>query len=160
MKTLLLLFALMLPLEVVQTTDSSVMLRWDANSEADLAGYRVYYSQDQGDYVSYVTSGVSISPEATVANLSSGTWYFVATALNLAGQQSGYSNEVSWTLDAQSSPCDIDGNGNVDVVDLQIVINSILGADCQKCDINQSGSVDVIDLQLLINTILGEPCQP
>ena len=90
-----------------------VTLAWDANSETDLAGYKVYYGTTAGD--PYSGSGSSegaspiivplsslanpSSPEFSVHGLADGTYFFVATAYNTAGLESGYSNEVS----AQSS---------------------------------------------------------
>jgi hypothetical protein len=90
-----------------------VTLAWDANSETDLAGYKVYYGTTTGG--PYSGSGSSegaspivvplssltnpSSPEFSVHGLADGTYYFVATAYNTAGLESGYSNEAS----AQSS---------------------------------------------------------
>jgi hypothetical protein len=86
-----------------------VTLAWDANSETDLAGYKVYYGTTAGG--PYSGSGslegaspiiVPLStltnpstPEFSVHGFADGTYYFVATAYNAAGLESGYSNEVS-----------------------------------------------------------------
>jgi hypothetical protein len=86
-----------------------VTLAWDANNETELAGYKVYYGTTAGG--PYSGSGSSegaspivvplsslanpSSPEFSVRGLADGTYYFVATAFNTAGLESGYSNEVS-----------------------------------------------------------------
>jgi hypothetical protein len=88
---------------------SDVTLAWDANSETDLAGYKIYYGNTAGG--PYNASGSSdgaspitvllgslmdpANPEFTVHGLPDGTYYFVATAFDLAGLESGYSNQVS-----------------------------------------------------------------
>ena len=85
-----------------------VTLAWDANTETDLAGYKVYYGTTPGG--SYNGSGSSdgaspiivplgslaspSSPQFTVHGLTEGAYYFVATAYNADGLESGYSNEA------------------------------------------------------------------
>jgi hypothetical protein len=53
--------------------------------------------------------------------------------------------------------CDINGDGSINVLDIQLIINSILGIPGapSHCDINADGSTNVLDLQLLINVVLG-----
>lgn len=55
--------------------------------------------------------------------------------------------------------CDLNQDFSVNVVDLQIEINSILGQS-SGVDVNGDGSTNVVDLQLMINAILtGTNCQ-
>jgi len=74
----------------------SVTLAWDANTELDVAGYRLYYgtasrSYDQSIDVQNVTTNA-------VGNLQEGTTYFFAvTAYSTSGLESDFSNEVSHT---------------------------------------------------------------
>ncbi len=50
---------------------------------------------------------------------------------------------------------DINGDGSIDAVDLQLLINMILsGSFDSKADLNKDSSVDAIDLQALVNVIL------
>lgn len=56
---------------------------------------------------------------------------------------------------------DIDGNGTVDVTDLNLLVNIILGkttSDSSQAtsDIDGNGTVDVTDVNLLVNIILGK----
>ena len=75
----------------------SVSLAWDANSEPDLAGYRVHYGTTSGIYTGTIDVGNFI--EATVPNLTVGTTYFFAvTAYDTAELESEPSNEVSVTI--------------------------------------------------------------
>ena len=59
-------------------------------------------------------------------------------------------------VDAAPVPGDVNRDGLVNAVDIQLVINDVLGLDVPfNCDINCSGSVDAIDIQLVINAVLG-----
>ena len=90
-----------------------VTLAWDANNETDLAGYKIYYKPGasggqnlanypgkgaaEGDSPIVVPLGSlanAASPEFTVHGLVDNTYYFVATAYNTEGLESGPSNEV------------------------------------------------------------------
>ena len=55
------------------------------------------------------------------------------------------------------SRCDLTADGSVNVLDIQLLINTILGipGSIGSADINDDGSTNVLDLQLLINVILG-----
>ena len=86
-----------------------VTLAWDANSETDVAGYKLYYGITAGGPYDGADSSGGASPiiiplsrlpdpeapEVTVYGLAQGTHYFVLTAFNADGLESGYSNEVS-----------------------------------------------------------------
>jgi predicted phage tail protein len=229
---------------------ADVSLAWDANSETDLAGYRIYYGTSSRSYGSPVTLGKVTT--YTVQSLSSGTYFFTVTAFNSSGAESGYSNEVTttiaptdttppvyvaisagsitstgaivtWTTNelsdsqveygitpgfgistvlntalvtshAQSltglspntlyyyrakssdaagnssysgsftfttaairSACDLNADAITNVLDIQLLINVILGTTPNpgNCDLNLDGRVDVLDLQLLSNVVLG-----
>jgi hypothetical protein len=147
-----LLFLLLLMLQVV-VKDNKVTLVWDANSETDLSGYKVYVGHSSRVYDPAITTvGVTPSPTYTVTNLANGTYYFAVTAFNNTGLESGYSNEVSATVMLY----DLNNDGWVNVIDLQLLVNAILGiSNVVGADLNGDGSVNVIDLQLLVNTILS-----
>ena len=78
---------------------ASATVTWNANTEADLAGYRVYVGTTSGTYnfagPFEITNGTSF----TVPNLPVGTTYFFAvTAFDKAGNESTKSGEVSKSL--------------------------------------------------------------
>lgn len=76
----------------------TINLAWDANTETDLAGYKIYQgSAAGGPYTLTQTLGTVTT--ATVTVTTDGKFYFVATAFDTAGNESGYSNEVSKTID-------------------------------------------------------------
>ena len=75
---------------------ASLTLYWDANSEPDLAGYRVHYGTAKYPYGSLVEVG---TPSATITNLKRGVTYsFAVTAYNTSGAESSYSAPLSYTV--------------------------------------------------------------
>ena len=76
---------------------ADVTLTWDANTETDLAGYRLYQKQDSAFppfvKVQNIPKGTQT---ATILNLDSAHSYsFAVTAYNTAGLESAYSNIVT-----------------------------------------------------------------
>ena len=60
-----------------------------------------------------------------------------------------------------SLPGDVNRDGTVDVVDVNIVVNVMLGkptSNVQQAlsDLDHNGSVDVSDINLIINIMLGK----
>jgi hypothetical protein len=89
------LIVLILP--AIAMAGGSVKLSWNANTENDVAGYRIYFGTSSGNY-----SKVEIAGKATtytVNDLQEGaTYYFVVTAYDNSGNESGYSEEVPVTI--------------------------------------------------------------
>jgi len=76
------------------SSSSSATLQWAANSESDLAGYRVYQGTTSGSYGPAVDIGNTTV--YTAQNLDSGlTYYFAVTAHDTSGNESPPSDEVS-----------------------------------------------------------------
>jgi hypothetical protein len=74
-------------------TGSSVTLAWNANSEGNLAGYRLLYGTTSGVYPISVDAGNATT--ATASGLNPGqTYYFAVVAYNSAGQTSPPSAQV------------------------------------------------------------------
>lgn len=71
-----------------------VTVRWNPNSELDLAGYKVYWGTTSRVYTQ--NFDVGNRTQWDISNLSMGlTYYFAVTAYDLAGNESIYSVEVS-----------------------------------------------------------------
>ena len=136
---------------------ADLTLSWDPNSESDLAGYKLYYGTASGIYGTPITLGIETT--YTITGLPPGTYFFALKAFNTQGLESGFSNEVSTTISPPPTTgrCDINTDSLVNVLDLQAVINAILGTQplSGKGDLNGDGRVDVLDLQILGNVILG-----
>ncbi len=133
---------------------ADVTLQWDANTETDLAGYKLYYGTAPGVYGSPIVVGKVTT--YTLTGVAPGTYYFAVTAYNNTGVESGFSNEVTTTIPATTSACDLNADGATNALDLQVMINAILGIPAATGrDLNGDGKVDALDLQILGNVILG-----
>jgi hypothetical protein len=83
-------------------TAADVHLAWNPNSEGDLAGYGIYFRKDTAgppyDLIGYIALEELLdlnTPTFTVSGLDIGfDYYFVATAYDTAGNESGFSNTV------------------------------------------------------------------
>lgn len=74
--------------------NNSVIVQWQANTEPDLAGYKVYYGKTSHAYTRFISAG--LATECTITDLQPGNKYFFAvTAYDTAGNESPYSEEVS-----------------------------------------------------------------
>lgn len=74
-----------------------VSLAWDPVDAPNLAGYRLYYGQTPSNYTTSIDVGLPTT--ATVSGLTAGqTYYFVVTAYDTAGEESGASNTATVTL--------------------------------------------------------------
>lgn len=71
---------------------------WDANDPAQMVtGYRVYMSETSMDYANVY--GETSSTQMMINGMVVGhTYYWVVTAYNAEGMESGFSNEVSKTI--------------------------------------------------------------
>ncbi|WP_310550333.1 fibronectin type III domain-containing protein [Paenibacillus glufosinatiresistens] len=80
-------------LAVKEQTEDSVTLIWNANTETDLAGYRIYMNGTP------LNVGTVTGTTYTVAGLDNQTTYsFYMTAIDTSGNQSSKSNTVTATL--------------------------------------------------------------
>ncbi len=76
-----------------QVRAEQVSLAWDANTEPDLGGYKLYYGTASQAYSQVIDVGKGT--QVTVSNLNQGvTYFFAVTAYNLQGAESDYSNEI------------------------------------------------------------------
>jgi subtilisin family serine protease len=78
--------------------DSTVGLAWNANSESDLAGYRVYRSTTSGSGYTEISSGLIAVTTYDDGGLTNGTtYYYTVRAEDTSGNLSGGSNEAEAT---------------------------------------------------------------
>jgi len=76
---------------------ADVTLAWDPNTESDLAGYKIHHGTAIGSYSVHID--VNKATTYTVTGLTAGqTYYFAATAYDASGNESGYSNSVSYAV--------------------------------------------------------------
>ena len=92
---------------------AQVTLKWHANKEPDLAGYKVYQGTSSRNYDTWMDIGNWT--DVTIADLEDNrTYYFSVTAYDTYGNESGYSSEVC------TSGCELEpvcGDGKVDSVE-------------------------------------------
>lgn len=77
-------------------------LAWDANTETDLAGYKVYWRTEIESYADNMSQDVGNVLNCPLSNLplaSDVTYYFVLTAYDTSENESDFSNEVAHFLD-------------------------------------------------------------
>lgn len=102
MKKIICMILLILVLtSMAYAAEYAVTFGWDANTEPDLAGYKMYRATQSGAYTApYATIP---DPNATqyITQLTNpvGKQFFVITAFDDAGNESGYSNEVIFEAD-------------------------------------------------------------
>lgn len=80
-------------------TAASLTIEWDANTEDDLAGYRIYFGTQPGVYAQSKGNGIFVTktalPSFIIEGLEAGrTYYITATAIDLAGQESPFASEI------------------------------------------------------------------
>jgi len=82
-------------------TDCTVKLAWDANTEPDLAGYKLYWGVLPGQYSR--DKLIDKTSTETTVGVSLATWYFTVKAYNDQAVFSGYSNEVMFKCQTAGS---------------------------------------------------------
>src|SRR5512139_2082410 len=78
------------------------LLTWGASPTEGVIGYRVYAGNSSRIYSAPITTGNQT--EYTMTGLVNGTWYFAVTAVDIEGNESDYSNEVTKTISTVSNP--------------------------------------------------------
>ncbi|MFH1026659.1 MAG: fibronectin type III domain-containing protein, partial [Pseudomonadota bacterium] len=123
---------------------ATVTLSWDANTESDLAGYKVYYKSGTSTLPFNGTDALEgVSPidvnswtTATISGLDpSKAYYFTVSAYNTSGAESTYSNIVYVPIAVTSDLAtiytgikgDIDGDGFVGLYDVLLALNFATG---------------------------------
>ena len=136
----------------------SLILTWEANLESDLAGYRLYYGEKSRQYDSSISVGNVTRYEIT--GLDAGRRYFFAvTAIDLAGNESGFSNEVAIEFPSDQDTLRLQGKSYnypnpFKVVEEATRIRYVLAGACQV-------TIEIFDLEgrLVAVLIENEPKQ-
>ncbi len=100
---------------------ADITIAWDPNSEAELAGYNLYYGTASGNYATSVNVGNQT--HYTLSNLQPDTIYYIAaTAYDTTGQESAFSVELIHHVPPEpndSTPPDINPPDDSDPSDPQ-----------------------------------------
>jgi hypothetical protein len=91
--------------DVVGTATGSIVVSWlppteraDGSALTDLAGYKLYWGPSPGDYPHHATISQPGIATYVIDELTSGTYYLVATAYDSRGVESGFSGTLSRTV--------------------------------------------------------------
>lgn len=128
--------------------------------DAATKDYNVSYSGDAltltADNFVVTTDGQSALVVKNVEDLGHGN-YRVAIGATSPDFKNGELYTINMTHSIRG---DVDGDGKVDVSDVNLVVNIILGkaqfADYPNADVDGNGSVDVSDVNAVVNIILGK----
>jgi hypothetical protein len=104
MKKLIAILAILFCASAAQALTVKLVFEWDANDEPDLAGYRLYTSTTSGQYTrgQYLLSTDQVTTCEDIIDIEPGeVVYYVLTAFDLDGDESGFSNEVNFFLPNQ-----------------------------------------------------------
>ena len=119
------------------------ILRWDANKEHDLAGYKVYYGTKSKDYSTIIDVG-NITECYLFDLYYDIIYYFAVTAYDTANNESNFSKEVNMIFHKILGDCD--NSGIVDYKDLR-QLRLVFATDNKCFDFNNSNIVDYKDLR-------------
>ena len=94
-----------LSISVVASADGRATLSWNAPTQrtdgsplVDLAGFRVYFGTASDDLSEVIEVRDAGARNRVIEDLTSGTWYFAATAFDKSGAESPRSNTASKTI--------------------------------------------------------------
>jgi hypothetical protein len=128
--------------------NATVALDWSDSNESDWAGYYVYRSTTSGgDYRRLTGSLLTDSSYEDVNVPHDKSYYYVVTAVDPNGTESGYSNEVRGGLYG-----DWTGNGAVEPDDLPFFFDRWLVHDCHEAagvDLNEDCAVNLHEFAVL-----------
>jgi hypothetical protein len=97
------------------------------------------------------------------------TWYFEA-GTNVTSCPGGEAisdcDNPKWALappispapPTSSNPCDVNGDGTVNILDVQAAINQAMGLAVCTVDLTGNGVCNAIDVQRVVDAALGGPC--
>ena len=135
----------------------SVTLEWDANSEPNIAGYKIHYGTSSRNYDTIIDVGNYTS--VTIGSLDGKQNYFFAvTAYDVDGNESGYSDEVFYRPDTDDDGMadawellyfgNLDRNGTLDWDNdgLSDLIESEYDTDPKSPDTDGDGFTDAIEV--------------
>lgn len=109
-----LFLALSIPGAFAAKPSADIQLEWDPVTDGRVVGYRIHYGNGSGRYQKSIDVGQRTSYVVTGLNANQ-TYYFAVTAVDGAGNESAYSNEVASRSSSASNlgAADSGGSGKV-----------------------------------------------
>ncbi|MEM3062754.1 MAG: fibronectin type III domain-containing protein [Nitrososphaerota archaeon] len=143
---------------------ASATISWDANTEPDLSGYKIYYGTSPRTgtdpkvcgLCGYATSTNVVKVTTyTFNNLTNGqTYYFSVTAYDTSNNESAFSAQVIKTIPS-SVTADFNNDGKVNSVDLGVLMSYWGSPEKPPADLNQDGVVNSVDFGILLSQWTG-----
>ena len=97
-----------------------------------------------------MTNALGVASVYATANSTAGSYSVMASVGSL---------KTSFSLtNSPYSPCDVDHSNQTNVADVQAMINEALGSRSPANDLNGDGIVDVVDIEIVIQAILHGVC--
>jgi hypothetical protein len=130
-------------------SNASVTLKWAKNSEPDVARYRIYGGTVSNPTAPIDSTSASTDTMKTVTGLSNGIlYYFRVTAVDISGNESGYSNQLSATpqVSALLGEYGVDGK-TVLLMHMNETIGATVGDASGRGNIGAASSGAVITTQ-------------
>jgi hypothetical protein len=135
-----------------------------ADGGADVTARGICWSTSQNPTISgsHTTdgTGTGIFTSAMTGLTANTTYYVRAYATNSAG--TAYGEEVSFTTLPDGIPGDVDGNGNLTMYDITLILRhcaggtQLSGQALLNADLNGDGNVTMYDATLLLRTIVNQ----
>lgn len=136
----------------------SATLSWNANTESDLSGYKIYYgtaSRSGADPKTCGLCGYSTSVNVgnvrtyTISNLTNNTtYYFSVSAYDTSNNESAFSAQVIKLI---SKSADLNSDGVVNMQDASILMANWGATTKPKADVNQDGYVNMQDASIMMS---------
>lgn len=126
------------------------------NGEDEGTAIDVGFIQHYEVYLDGTLMGTTAEPQFSFSRLNGGTHKVGIKAIYASGASQLV--EYEFTLPARAIQGDANGDGKVDIADVNAAINVMLGkADYSfMCDANFDGKVDIADVNIIINNMLGK----
>jgi len=155
-----LILILLLSFPPIESIGYGVTLKWDTNSEIDMAGYKVYYGTSSGNYEFVVDVGNVTEYELFDLNEGS-TYYIATTAYDTSDNESKKSNEACINfISTQNIYIDNDCDGIPDTSDsCPETPNSPNLGTCVKTSVNIVRGYRVRDPKSFITCTSDADCE-
>jgi len=138
-------------------TSTSATITWvtDQSSDSQVA----YGLTSSYGSTTNINSTLVTSHSTTLTGLTAGATYHYQVLSRNSGGSPAVSADLTLTTLKTVSACDLNGDGVVNSLDVQIAINQAIGiTTCSTADLLQSGFCNVVDVQRVFNASVGGAC--
>jgi hypothetical protein len=98
-----------------QAGPTTMQLSWTANSESDIAGYKVYYDTDESGYpyANSVSTGSTGTTYTLTGLTTDGNYYLAVAAVDSDANESWLSNEITFVIDNTAPTIALSGGSTI-----------------------------------------------